>query len=209
MSTKKKKKKNTHDCNEKRKEFDNCAKSIIDMKFEGGDSIDKILEFYLFHALTNNSDNAEAERPSDKFGFKKLKDYGWGGKNLPALERELLKTSQIESFCFIKANSIKETLKAMNLDGRICFKHPRAVMKQDFSVSVQENGKAKITQTETRLQCLFRHIRNSLAHNRTYLLDEDMILFEDADGKKITARILMPKVALLTWIEVIKAGPCE
>ena len=214
MTSKKIKNENLHECNEERKRFDNCVKSILDMKFDDEDAIDKILEFYLFHALTGNSDDEDSnKKPSKndkKFGFKALKDYGWEGRpKLLELENLLLKEAEIKPFCFclMKADGLQNMLKAMNLDAKICFKHPRAVMMQNYSVIIQEDCKLKINEKETRLQCLFRHIRNSFAHNRTYLLDEDLILLEDANGKKITARILMPKEALLSWIDIIKKGP--
>lgn len=182
------------------------------MEFKEDDAIDRILEFYLFHALTANSDDEDSnKKPSknaEKFGFKTLKDYGWEGRpKLSKLENLLLKESGITSFYLMKADGLQNMLKAMNLDNKICFKHPRAVMMQNYSVIIQEDCKLKIIEKETRLQCLFRHIRNSFAHNRTYLLGEDMILLEDANGKKITARILMPKEVLLAWIKIIQNGP--
>ena len=65
----------------------------------------------------------------------------------------------------------------MDLADEICIQHPRAVMKQNCSVSIQEDGTTIINQNETRMECLFRHIRNSFAHNHTYLFDNDNILF--------------------------------
>ncbi len=212
MANKKMKEKYSHNCDEQKKKFDNCTKSILDMKFKDEDAIDKILEFYLFHAPTSDSDETSNKKPSknaEKFGFKALKDYGWEGRHkLLELEKLLLKESEIEAFYLMKADGLQNMLKAMNLDSKICFKHPRAVMMQNYSVIIQEDCSLKIIEKETRLQCLFGHIRNSFAHNRTYLLGEEMILLEDAQGKKITARILMPKEALLVWMDIIKKGPC-
>ena len=72
---------------------------------------------------------------------------------------------------------------------------------------VLPDGSTEIKQHETRMECLFRHFRNAIAHNHTYLFDNENIMFEDCDESgKISARILMPKNALLTWIEIVRSG---
>lgn len=162
----------------------------------------EIIEFYLFNApiLTGDKNN--------RFGLKSLKDYGWhGNSDMCKLEKELLRAANMNSFCFVRSSSISLTLNQMLLGtNNWCVSHPRAVLKQDFNCNVLEDGNAEIANKETRMECLFRHIRNSLAHNRVYVFDNGNIVLEDADEKNetITARILLNKSTLSEWIKVIK-----
>lgn len=162
----------------------------------------KIIDFYLFNAPILRSGK------SDLFGLKNLQDYGWrGNSDMNKLERELLKAANMSSFCFVKSSSISLTLDQMQLGtGNWCFSHPRAVLKQEYNCNVLETGKAEITTKETRMECLFRHIRNSLAHNHVYVFNNGNIVLEDTDvqGGEITARILLSKSALLEWIRIVK-----
>lgn len=159
----------------------------------------EILGFYVLNAPILKSGR------SSEFG-KSLKDYGWcGNSKMTALERKLLKVSEIPSFCFIRADSIDNTLEQMQLGkGNWCVTHPRAVLKQNCKAKLLENGEVDVTNDETRMECLFRHIRNSLAHNHTYVFENGSILLEDADNQRITARILLKKYALLDWIRVVR-----
>lgn len=162
----------------------------------------KIIEFYVLNAPILKSDK------TDLFGQRSLKDYKWvGNSGLSKLERELLKKSGIQSFCFIKATSIKETLNQMLLgDGRWCVEHPRAILKQDFGINVMESGQAEVLSKETRMVCLFRHMRNAIAHNHIYIFDNGNMVLEDVDAQNndITARILLKKSTLIDWITVVK-----
>lgn len=54
-----------------------------------------------------------------------------------------------------------------------------------------------------KIKCLFRHIRNAFAHGNTYFFENENVLLEDKDGKKVTARILIPQQALLEWTGII------
>lgn len=182
----------------------NCIRSITEMNFKN-EELMQIINFYLYESpfmIKENDDNK-------KFGLKTFVDYGWKGNSaLNKLESRLLNSSNIGTFCIIKADTISETLQNMNLDDKICIEHPRAVLKQQCSVKINENGTTTITPKESRMICLFRHIRNSIAHNRTYLFKNDNIMIEDIDDKKnVSARILMPKVALFEWINIVTKGP--
>lgn len=192
-----------HQCGMPKVVLENYAKSIIDMGYETQQIID-LLDFYLFHAPILKSDANE-----DIYGSRSLRDYGWNGTaDMHKLEGKLLKIAGMSVFCFIKAESIAQTLEAMDLTTTICTNHPRAVIRQNSSVSVYEDGSTSISQKETRMECLFRHIRNSLAHNRTYLFDNNNILIEDLDdNKRVSARILIPKDAFVNWMLVVKSGP--
>ena len=121
------------------------------------------------------------------------------------LEGRLLRAANLSVFCMIRADRIDQTLEAMDLDKTICCTHPRAVLRQLCSVRIQEDGSVNVSQGETRMECLFRHVRNSLAHNHTYMFENGNILLEDCDdSSNISARILIPRDALLDWMKIIK-----
>lgn len=193
---------NTHECCEEKialNRQDNIALKDI---LSSPDKINMIWDFYVSHAPIKKN----PEEKANGFGYRCLASFGWGGSaDLSALERELIKSAGLGHFVMIKADEITETLNNMNLNDKICWKHPRAVLKQSYTFKVHENGKIDITNSESRMVCLFRHIRNSLAHNRIYLSqDRTMILLEDAeDGGRLSARILIPVRSLVDWIEIV------
>ncbi len=188
-----------HNCGEAKVALNNCKKAISEMGYSAQQVID-ILDFYLFHAPVLRSDKTD-----DGFGLRRLSDFGWKGQpDMSRLEGRLLKSSNIGTFCFIKSDAISQTLKAMDLEGIICSTHPRAVIKQNIVVKVLEDGSTQITPKETRMECLFRHIRNSFAHNHTYCFESGNIMLEDCDdNKKVSARILLPRFALIEWMDII------
>lgn len=162
------------------------------------DEICTIFDFYVSHApILDNSIKSD-------FGLRNLKDYGWKSTELTELERRLLRESGMDKIVIKLSKTIKQTLHENDLENEICLDTPRSVVLQNATVSLEESGKTKIERKETRLMCFFRHIRNSLAHNRIYYFKEvDMILLEDMDGTKITARILIKVHTLFDWISII------
>ena len=189
-----------HKCSLKKVELCKCIKSIVDMNYTEKQILE-ILDFFLFKAPVLKNGKAD-----DMFGSKTLKFYGWvGNSDMIRLEGLLLQAAGMSAFCLIKSDDIVNTLDSMNLTEKICVEHPRAVLKQNFKVTVLEDGTAVIAQQESRLECLFRHIRNSLAHNHTYLFENNNILLEDCEENgKVSARILIPRDSLLEWIKIIR-----
>lgn len=121
------------------------------------------------------------------------------------LEGRLLRAANLSTFCMIKANSISQILEAMDLVSRICCSHQRAVLRQLCTAKILEDGSVTINQGETRMECLFRHIRNSLAHNHTYMFENGNTMLEDSDdNESLSAKILIPRDALLEWMEIVK-----
>ena len=119
-------------------------------------------------------------------------------------EKELAENAGIESFYMIRTKTIKDTLILLGLGNRtIYIEHPRAVLTQKYSVNVDEKENMQLKSEESRVKCLFRHIRNSFAHGNTYFFENDMMLLEDKDKNTITARILMPRKSLLSWIDIV------
>ncbi len=166
--------------------------------------IDMIWDFYVTHALGGES------------GLKReLSDYGWektdyGKRGIIVLEKELAASAGIEKFCFIRSKSCKDTLGAMDLSNdRICVNHPRAVLLQKYSITVDENENIQFAGGgENRINCLFRHICNSFAHGNTYCFENKTVLLEDKDGNTVSARILLKMQTLLDWIALIDKDKC-
>ena len=183
-----------HDCGCEKQKIENFKTPVTKMGFTS-EQLSLLLEFYVFDYIVK-----------EPKGETTLKYYGWIGHDLTKLEGSLLKAANLSSFCIIKADTINETLRRMNLTGSICTEHPRAVLKMNHTVKLNEDGTVNISTGESRMECLFRHIRNSLAHNMTYLFQNDNILLNDMDidSKNTSASILIPKQALLSWISIIK-----
>ena len=164
--------------------------------------IDMIWDFYVTHTISGGSG---LERTIEDYGWKKTENKTNG---YPALENGLVESAELQdNICFIRSKTCKDTLKAMDLSNDLfCAHHPRAVMLQKYSTTVDENeiiSFAGGSSAENRIVCLFRHIRNSFAHGNTYFFDNGFVLLEDKDGSTVTAEILIKQKTLLDWIRVI------
>ncbi len=191
----------THKCESQKIEWQSYKRSLRDSSFSHA-QVSMIWDFYVTHSFAGGSGQ----------GYS-LEDYGWDlkkgkEKTLTTLEEELMQMAEIDKLCCVRSTTIKDTLIACNLSGKhICIEHPRAVLMQNYSMTIDENETMKFAGgggAENRITCLFRHIRNSVAHGNTYFFDNSAILLEDKDGsKKITARILLKQKTLLDWISII------
>ena len=165
--------------------FDNCYKRIYD--------------FYITKSFA-----ADTQQKIE------LSAYGWEGnskeKGLKTLESLLAENAGIDKFCLIRSTTIKDTLTAMAFSGEyICADHPRAVMMQDYAVKVSENEEFSFeSNKESRINCIFRHMRNAIAHGGTYFFDNGMMLLEDIkSANKVTAEVLIPQQSLIDWIDIV------
>lgn len=187
-----------HNCSLDKVVIANYKKALSESEYSFA-QIDMIWDFYIAHSLGGES------------GLKReLTDYGWekserGERGYATLEKLLAESAGLEKFCFIRAKSCKDTLQAMDLSNdRICVDHPRAVLLQKFSTTVDENEKIQFAGGgESRINCLFRHIRNAFAHGNTYFFDNKNVLLEDKDGQTVSARVLITMQTLLDWISLI------
>lgn len=195
-----------------------------------------IVEFY----LTNDLADAETSRTilRDKYGWKNNS----GRLNSSKLLSLMLEKAELtNSICFLRSDSIEETLIKMGfVDSKtirgakndivqrqnlnICIDCPRGVLKWryksvitedeaiQFVYSANSNTPQEEDETnkfhETMLSCLFRHIRNSLAHNNTYFFENGNLLLVDFDtNKELSAMLLIRQQILLDWMNLIIAGP--
>lgn len=190
----------SHSCEVEKKSKSANKKSIKDSPFSYA-QIDMIWDFYVTHTISGGSGLSRT-----------LLDYGWENTNnqktgYGAVEKELLSSKYFEKICFIRAKECKDTLSAMDLSNdMVCSSHTRAVLLQKFHIIIDENESIKYdssSQAESKLNALFRHLRNSFAHANTYFFDDGTVLLEDYEGKKITASILINQQTLLDWIRFI------
>lgn len=195
-----------HNCNEIK--MAKMKKSLHDSDFSRK-AVDIIWDFYVTHTIAGGSGMSRTQ-----------KDYGWNSSTTE-LEEELKRISDIDDFHLVRAKSINQSLRAMDLaDDEICAVHPRSVMRQNYTVSVSETEELRLKNDESRIEAIFRHIRNALAHGNTYFFDNGYILLEDKNNnerkhskenddpekakenelRQITAEILIKEETLLEWI---------
>ncbi|HIT70346.1 MAG TPA: hypothetical protein IAD08_00310 [Candidatus Scatovivens faecipullorum] len=104
-----------------------------------------------------------------------------------------------KKFCAFNCK-IEEELKKYKLDGEeICLGCERFLCKYE---------KPRNNIKETDLECLLRHIRNSIAHGRVYYKhcgNRIQIMFEDRNQKnKVTARIVCINADLKHWKYILE-----
>lgn len=182
-----------HECTEPTYELARYRKRLSEVYTP--EEFTQIVGFYMFKLPQKNSKgNAYA-----------LSDYGWTGHGISDLEGKLLKSAGMSQFVFLGSKSIRGTLEAMKLGEIACAEHPRAVLMRKASLSMTEDGTIKVEYVgENRMQCLLRHIRNSIAHGLTYSFPTGAILLEDRDGREISARVLLKMETLIDWISIIE-----
>ncbi len=165
-----------------------CIGSFADSDFSDA-FFREIFSFYVLKAPCAKNEK------EIKFGLRELKNIGWiGSEQHKILEDKMLKISGIDNFNFLKKEKFDKVYHSLNMDSVTVSETPRSCM-----VLKEEGNK-----TESRMCCLFRHIRNSLAHNRTYI-HKDMVLFEDFNNNnKKTASIFIKIRTLLDWIDVVE-----
>lgn len=190
-----------HSCDSEKVEIVVYKKNLSDSSSDvyTNEQFRLIIDYYVSKAPVLKND-----AKSDGFGLRSLAEIGWKGSGaLGKLERELIKAAEL-TLVFIRSDSIANTIASMDLDLKICCEHPRGVLKQGFKLKAKENGQIETTNSEKRMECLFRHIRNSLAHGRTYIFNNGAIMLEDLDENgTLSARLLLKARSLIDWMEII------
>lgn len=165
----------------------------------GVDELATIFDFYLVHTPVKH--DAKAKDGDNRW----LGEYGWkGAQDLSRLESLILRESGISSFVILKSESIDSTLEAMKLLGSICPSCPRAVFKLNCNIRLNEDGSWSVVAKESRLACVFRHIRNSIAHGQVHSLGNQMVYMVDKDENgKTSAALVVNQRTLLDWVRVV------
>lgn len=100
-------------------------------------------------------------------------------------------------FCFFVFSGLSVVSKQVN------------ELKEFRSGEAKKSGSAKQNKSEFyRLDCLFRHLRNSIAHGQYKCLEkvdkEPMWAFQDSNSRGvITARMVLPESILDSWEQLI------
>lgn len=190
-----------HHCGEEKVSKAANKKSLKDSPFSYA-QIDMIWDFYVTHAISGGTG---LERTVEDYGWSKTENKKDG---YPAIECSLIEKAKLKNnICFIRAKKCNDTLGAMDLSNDlICVSHPRAVLLRNYTLSVDENERisfAGSSAAENQVVCLFRHLRNAIAHGNTYFFENGFVLLEDKDKSSISASILIQQQTLLDWISVI------
>ena len=152
----------------------------------------KILSFYLFKIPVKDVSSLSIE----------FSDYGWNKYNYRKL-LTLMKESLIATLPKSKSKLAKDNILFYPL------KSSDDVEMVLNSVK-EENSNAyiifKLTST-SKLESIFRHIRNSFAHGNFYIDSKRNYHLEDYYHDKYTSKILLNEKTLLAWIDVITKGP--
>lgn len=151
----------------------------------------KILSFYLFKIPVKDVSSLSIE----------FSDYGWNKYNYRKL-LTLMKESLIATLPKSKSKLAKDNILFYPL------KSSDDVEMVLNSVK-EENSSAyiifKLTST-SKLESIFRHIRNSFAHGNFYIDSKRNYHLEDYYHDKYTSKILLNEKTLLAWIDVITKG---
>ena len=114
---------------------------------------------------------------------------------------EMMKSWKNDSYRIIPSNATfdKESPKVALSGSSVCSYCKRFLLKRN---------KTKNGNRETDFMCLIRHLRNSLAHGRVFVIhggNSIKIMFEDYDtrNKVITARIICNQSDLRKWRSLI------
>lgn len=185
-----------HECESELISRDCLRASFVEVGFSLIE-LEAIVDFYITNTPIRKSEDASGSG-------RWLGEYGWkGASDLRSLESRLLRVSGITSFVMLKSSKADETIKAMKLGDEICAEHPRAVLTQECRTTVNEDGSISNTVRESRMVCLFRHVRNAIAHGQSFVLPNNNLILEDKNDFGKTASILIPSKTLVDWIRIV------
>ena len=116
---------------------------------------------------------------------------------------QMLKGNENYHFCAHSSNT-EDELRAVALSGgQVCIYCKRFMCKRMTRPAKRDN-----TRKETDLECLLRHLRNSIAHGHVYVNHGGnyiSILFEDENDKhNVTARIMCCQADLRKWRNILE-----
>ena len=169
----------------------------IPAKQYGQKDIIRIITFFVFHSPCAGT-SAQG---------KSLAEYGWHTpwKKPYYLNKQLKQTATNQNLLF---SASKYEILERTLSEHDCDEHFPPDNKMEAAFFYLDGKKDK-----SQFLCLFRHIRNAVAHGRVRIINagkNTAFVFEDVNPKnKISARIILRKSTLLKWIDMIEAGEKE
>lgn len=117
---------------------------------------------------------------------------------------EMLKGNELFVFCSQNAKTEDELAKVAFGGSQVCIRCKRFLCKRMTS----RNAKRDETRKETDLECLLRHMRNSIAHGHVFVYHSGnyiSVLLEDQNDKgNTTARIVCCQADLKKWRNILE-----
>ena len=144
--------------------------------FEDNTFLNVIFSYFLYKA------------PSISSSFSEEIDF-----NDDKLFKEFININRFKSIIFIKKNSKKVYIEHDLSGDYICMRCMRMIITR--SINYEDH------QLESYLECVLRHIRNSIAHGLVYYMFENKrhyLMFEDVNlSGNISARIIVNRQTLI------------
>ena len=117
--------------------------------------------------------------------------------------QNIMKGNENYHFCAHTSNTDDELKKIALYGSSVCSKCKRFFCKRSGSRSKREPNRK-----ESDLECLLRHLRNSIAHGHVYIAHGGnfiSVCFEDINtDKKTTARIVCTQADLIRWKGILE-----
>lgn len=148
----------------------------------------ELRDFYLLRCPYAKSD----ESSSSSTASLNLSDNGWEKDKLHQLMQwvgsHFLDEEGLLLLSFKVSDSVNDTIREFGMDVEDPAPFPnRCVLQINNKASVSELGECRIKLKEAYATCLFRHIRNSLAHGNYKVADQGRVLLVDSSSKPNTA----------------------
>lgn len=158
----------------------------IESKFQNQDFA-KIINFFLLQTpVTELSVRS-----------KSVDSFGWGNTYELKKKMRIIGTNKINFEFADRLNEMQGYLTECNLI-------------DDFSKISDYTERGCFYIVKNQLNSIFYHIRNSLAHGRFNIIEQNndwIFIMEDINlHKKVSARMILRKSTLLDWIAIIKQG---
>ena len=142
----------------------------------------EIIDFYLTHAPYAHADKPDSVQSTD------LADYGWtGNKPLNELMQYVmlhhLRTDGSSNLFFTAANDVSSKSKEVFGDlGDFPKREPGAVLCIKRNLKLKDNNTCECQLTEAYANCLFRHIRNAIAHGNYHTEGDSILMLDQASS---------------------------
>lgn len=159
----------------------------------------RIVVFFVFHSPCSGLSSMG----------RSLASYGWNApwRKPYKLNCQLKQASTNYSLVF-SAESYDQLEDALE----------KANLGDDFTDDLITERIAIYDKNKNQFMSIFYHIRNSLAHGRMNMIDnngdcifimEDVVPNRNSDRLKLSARMVLRKETLLNWIHIIEGGEVE
>lgn len=135
-----------------------------------------------------------------------LSEYRWSRKTASQVIVTELFVEGVEFVPSTKNFSANARSKGFYFDKRITTKKMSAIFQQNGHIETRNNMECFIG-TECKANCMFRHIRNSIAHGNVFKLTHQKILLLDKSGNKaLTAYAVTTPTRLYKLMLKLKSG---